>query len=84
MPVPSPSWNADEVVAHLKSLGTEENRAGMARFGIRTETALGVSNAVLRPLGRALKRNHERAIALWATGIRERGCCRCSRRSPGR
>ena len=71
MPVPSPSWNADEVVAHLKSLGTEENRAGMARFGIRTETALGVSNAVLRPLGRALKRNHERATALWATGIRE-------------
>ena len=26
---------------------------------------------MLRPLGRALKRNHERALALWATGIRE-------------
>jgi len=71
MSAPSPSWNADQVVAHLRSLGSAENRAGMARYGIRTETALGISNAVLRPLGRALKRNHERALTLWATGIRE-------------
>jgi 3-methyladenine DNA glycosylase AlkD len=71
MSAPSPSWNADQVVAHLKSLGTEEDRIGMARFGINTEAALGISNAVLRPLGRALKRNHERATALWATDIRE-------------
>ena len=71
MAAPSPSWNADEIVAHLRSLGTEENRAGMARFGINTGSALGISNAVLRPLGRALKRDHERALALWASGIRE-------------
>jgi 3-methyladenine DNA glycosylase AlkD len=71
MSAPSPSWDADQVIAHLKSLGIEENRAGMARFGINTAAALGISNAVLRPLGRALKRNHERSAALWASGIRE-------------
>jgi 3-methyladenine DNA glycosylase AlkD len=71
MSAPSPSWNADQVIAHLRSLGTEENRAGMARYGINTAAALGISNAVLRPLGRALKRDHERAAALWASGIRE-------------
>lgn len=71
MDAPSPSWNADRTVAHLRTIGSEEDRAGMARFGIRTDRAFGVSNAVLRPLGRALKRDHERALALWATGFRE-------------
>ncbi len=71
MNAPSPSWTADDIVAHLRSLGTADNRAGMAHFGIRTDQALGISNAVLRPLGRALKRDHDRALALWATGVRE-------------
>jgi 3-methyladenine DNA glycosylase AlkD len=71
MDAPSPSWSADRIVAHLRSLGSEENRAGMARFGIRTDKAFGVSNAVLRALARALRRDHERAQALWATGFRE-------------
>lgn len=68
---PSPAWSADQIVAHLRTLGREENRAGMARFGIRADMALGISNAVLRPLGKALKRDHLRALALWETGIRE-------------
>ena len=68
---PSPSWTAAEIVAHLRSLGTEENRAGMARFGINTGTALGVGNSVLRPLARKVKRDHDRALQLWASGIRE-------------
>ena len=53
MSAPSPSWNADQIVAHLRSLGSEENRAGMARYGIKIETRARHSNAVLRPLGRA-------------------------------
>jgi len=69
---PSPSWTADEIVAHLRSIGTEENVAGMVlRYGIKTEAALGFGNAVLRPLARQVKKDHERALALWATGIRE-------------
>ncbi|MCA0027438.1 MULTISPECIES: DNA alkylation repair protein [unclassified Mesorhizobium] len=71
MSLPGPSWSADEIVAHLRSIGTQENRAGMARFGINTATALGVGNSDLRPLARKLKRNHERALALWDSGVRE-------------
>lgn len=68
---PDPSWNADDIVAHLRSIGTEENRAGMARFGINTSTALGVGNSDLRPLARKLKKDQARSQLLWETGIRE-------------
>lgn len=71
MPLPDPSWTADEIVAHLKTIGTAENRAGMARFGINTATALGVGNSELRPLARKLKNNHERSLTLWNSDIRE-------------
>jgi 3-methyladenine DNA glycosylase AlkD len=68
---PSPSWTASDIVVYLRSIGTEENRTGMGRFGIETQTALGVGNIVLRKLARQVKRNHSRALELWATGIRE-------------
>ncbi len=68
---PRPDWNAERVVAHLKSLKNPENLAGMARYGIDTTDALGISNAILRPLGKQIKRDHQRAMALWQTGIRE-------------
>ncbi len=59
------------ILAHLGALASEKNRAGMARYGIRADRAFGVSNAVLRPLARAIGRDHERAQALWASGWRE-------------
>ncbi|HTV71516.1 MAG TPA: DNA alkylation repair protein [Rhizobiaceae bacterium] len=68
---PSPDWTASDAIRHLKSLTSDKNRAGMARVGIKADQALGVSNAVLRPLGRAMKKNHERAAELWESGIRE-------------
>lgn len=71
MSTPSPDWTADDIVAHLKALGSDENRAGMARFGIATEKALGVGHTVLNPLARKVKTDHTRAQALWATGYRE-------------
>jgi 3-methyladenine DNA glycosylase AlkD len=61
----------DEILAHLRSLRDEEAIAGMARYGIETRTALGIPNAVLRPLARRLGRNHGRALDLWRSGIRE-------------
>lgn len=71
MSLPSPSWTAAEIVTHLRSLANEENRAGKARYGINIETALGVRNSDLRPLARQIKRNHERALELWTSNIRE-------------
>ncbi|MDA4844347.1 DNA alkylation repair protein [Hoeflea sp. E7-10] len=49
----------------------------MARFGIDTELALGIRNAELRPLARKIRRNHERALDLWQTGIREARLLAC-------
>lgn len=40
----------------------------MARFGITTAKAFGVSMATMRPLVRRLGRDHALAEALWATG----------------
>jgi 3-methyladenine DNA glycosylase AlkD len=63
--------NADEVVARLRSLAQPGNLAGMARFGIPTEHALGISLPVLRKLARGIGRDHALAGDLWATGIHE-------------
>ncbi|RJT36194.1 DNA alkylation repair protein [Mesorhizobium waimense] len=71
MSLPGPSWSARDIITHLRLIGTEANRAGMARFGINTATAMGVGNSDLRPLARKLRKNHERALVLWDSGIRE-------------
>jgi 3-methyladenine DNA glycosylase AlkD len=71
MTAPGPASSASEIIAHLQSMRDEHNIEGMGRYGIETATALGISNAVLRPLSRQLKRNHERALELWASDIRE-------------
>ncbi|MGE5228726.1 MAG: DNA alkylation repair protein [Deltaproteobacteria bacterium] len=62
---------AEAVLAELASLGSEETRAGMARYGIETGGAFGVSIYQLRPIARGLGRDHELALALWATGNHE-------------
>lgn len=67
----SPESTAAEVVAYLRTLGSEENRQGMKRYGIRIDRALGISHGVQRDIAKKIKRNHERAFALWDTGIME-------------
>lgn len=63
--------SAEAVLAELRALGSETNRAGMARYGINTERAFGISIAVLRPIARRLKRDHALAAALWDSGWHE-------------
>jgi 3-methyladenine DNA glycosylase AlkD len=67
----SPASTADDVVACLRALGSEENRQGMQRYGIRIDRALGVSHGVQRQIARRIKRNHARAFDLWASGLME-------------
>lgn len=67
----APASTAEEIVAHLRTLASDDNRAGMARFGIAIDHALGIPNAVINPIARQIKRDHARAAALWASGIRE-------------
>jgi 3-methyladenine DNA glycosylase AlkD len=66
-----PAARAAAIVADLAALGSEEARAGMARYGINTADAFGVSLYVLRPLAKELGRDHGLALALWATGNHE-------------
>jgi 3-methyladenine DNA glycosylase AlkD len=49
----------------------EDNLAGMARYGIKTDRAFGASMPALRKMGKELGRDHELALALWATGYHE-------------
>ena len=67
----SPVWSKTEVLARLKGMRNEKNRAGMARFGINTENAYGISIRDLRPLAKAIGRDHDLALQLWRTGIHE-------------
>ena len=60
-----------EVMTALAEMGSTENRSGMSRYGINVTRALGVSLYDLRPLAKRLGRDHDLALALWATGIHE-------------
>ncbi len=59
------------IMDELAGMASEENRAGMARYGIKTDDAFGVSLYVLRPMAKGLFPDHELALALWATGKHE-------------
>lgn len=59
------------ILSELRVLGSAENRAGMARFGINTASAFGVSMTAMRPMERRYRRRHDLALALWATGKHE-------------
>jgi 3-methyladenine DNA glycosylase AlkD len=61
----------NDVVGRLRSMGTERDRARMARFGINVTEAAGVSVAALRRMARELPRDHGLAVGLWATGLHE-------------
>jgi 3-methyladenine DNA glycosylase AlkD len=61
----------DAIVAEIRALGSEENRVGMARYGINTGRAFGVSMAALAPIAKRHKREHALALALWKTGWHE-------------
>lgn len=66
-----PAATTDEIVAFLRTLRNDENIAGMGRFGIATDNALGISNPVMQKIARQVKKNPARALELWETGIRE-------------
>jgi 3-methyladenine DNA glycosylase AlkD len=61
----------EAILLELQDLGSDENRAGMARYGINVQKAFGVPNSALKPLARKLGKDHELALALWASGWRE-------------
>lgn len=62
---------AGEVLQELGKRSNPAAREGMARFGIRADSALGIPVPVLRRMAREIGRNHSLALALWKTGVHE-------------
>jgi 3-methyladenine DNA glycosylase AlkD len=58
----------ERALGWLRRRGSQRNRDGMARFGIVTPKAFGVSMAAMEPLARRLRPDHALALALWDTG----------------
>lgn len=65
------------LLAELRSLGSEKDRAGMALYGIDVENAFGVSIYELRKVAKRLGTDHGLALALWATGNHEARLLAC-------
>ncbi|MDD5308831.1 MAG: DNA alkylation repair protein [Deltaproteobacteria bacterium] len=63
--------NLDTVLADLKSMGNPEVRAGLARFGVNAEHALGLEMPKIRMLAKTIGRDHALALGLWGSGIHE-------------
>jgi 3-methyladenine DNA glycosylase AlkD len=67
--------DVDQIVDRLESLGSAENVAGMARFGIVTEKAFGVPAADIKQIAKEAKKatndRHSLALELWKTGIHD-------------
>lgn len=57
-----------EVMNKLKALGSPENVAGMARYGVVVKSAYGVSTPALRKLAREIGTDHGLAQQLWSSG----------------
>ncbi len=61
----------DEIVAEMRGLANPANVEGMARFGIETTSALGLSVPQIRAIARRAGKSQPLAEELWATGIHE-------------
>lgn len=68
---PSIEDQVASAVAWLEAHATAHTLDGMARYGIPSDTALGVAVSDIKSLGKSIGRNHELAAALWETGIYE-------------
>lgn len=61
----------DYVLSWLKRHSSKAARDAMARYGIPSDNASGVSVGEIRDLGRRLGHDHRLALALWKTGSYE-------------
>jgi 3-methyladenine DNA glycosylase AlkD len=59
------------VLKTLRRIADPSRLEGMARYGIATDRALGITVTELRNVARALGRDHRLAAALWATEVHE-------------
>jgi 3-methyladenine DNA glycosylase AlkD len=61
----------EQVIKKLKAMGNPKNIEGMGRFGIKTENNLGNSVTILRNFAKNIGKDHDLAVKLWNSGIRD-------------
>src|SRR5438552_18060371 len=61
----------EQIIHEMDTRGDPKAVAGMARFGIETSKAFGVSIPQIRDLAKKIGTNHELAQQLWVSEIRE-------------
>ena len=66
--MPSTSTTVQEVLAWLKRTGSPKAAAGLARYGLPTTNAYGISVGTLRARAKQIGKDHELAMKLWKTG----------------
>ena len=64
-------------ITTLKSMKDPQTAAGMARYGIKADRALGISITGLRGLSKTIGKNHKLAGELWSCGIHEARILAC-------
>ena len=62
---------AHQILSRLKKLANPKNVEGMARYGINSEKAFGVSVPTLRSIAKEAGRDHRLAAELWKSGYHE-------------
>ena len=60
-----------DILNRLESEGNEENRKGMAKFGINISSAYGVAVVFVREMAKEIGTDHDLAEKLWKTGKHE-------------
>lgn len=61
----------EHMISQLRGFANPRNRDGMSRFGITTESALGVSVPQIRSIAKGCPKSTELAQELWQSGIHE-------------
>ncbi len=61
----------EQVLLEFKKHTNKKSLAGMARFGINTSKAFGISIPTLRALAKKINTDHTLALELWKTGFHE-------------
>lgn len=61
----------EQIIKELESLSSQEDREGMARFGINTEKVFAVRMPELSRIAKQAGKNHELALKLWDADYNE-------------
>lgn len=67
----------ESVITELEAQANPENAAGMRRYAIGSGRLLGVNIPTLRAMAKSIGKDHELALALWATDVHEARLLAC-------